>query len=116
MDLETGSEEQTDLAKDEVDESEDKYTLTLQYPIEVGKRTITELKFARIKGKHLRGLPPVQHNAVSFDFLLGLLKNLTRQPPSVIDELQGDDLMEAIERTGDFFDDSPLTTSISSAI
>ena len=109
------------LVEDSIADDEPKYEvvdgktiLKLQYPIVFGTTTIEQLEFAKLKGKHLRGLPPLKENEITFDFLLSLVHKLTAQPPSVVDELQGEDLMGAIEVAGDFFDSSPLTTPNSS--
>ena len=91
-----------------------KIILKLKHPIIFGSTTIEQLEFAVLKGKHLRGLPPMKEKEVSFDFLLQLVHKLTAQPPRVIDELEGEDVMAAIEVAGDFFDYSPLTTPTSS--
>lgn len=113
--------ENTELVEDSIEEPkhevvDGKTILKLKHPIVFGSATIEQLEFAVLKGKHLRGLPPIKEDEVSFDFLLQLVHKLTAQTPRVIDELQGEDLMAAIEVAGDFFDNSPLTTPISSGI
>lgn len=69
----------------------------LQYPIEYGSELISELKLRRAKGKEYRMF---QSGEPSMDDMLNLLGKLSGQPPSVIDELDGDDLGPLFEALG----------------
>ena len=75
-------------------------TYTLQFPVEYGDQVITELKIRRPQGKHLRGL---KLGALEdLETMLDLLGSLSGQPPQVIDILDGQDVMAALEVLGDF--------------
>lgn len=74
-------------------------TLTLKYPVTQGSETISELVFERrLRAKDFRGLPL----NLGFDDMFTLLSRLTANPPSVIDELDTEDLMAAVEVVSDF--------------
>lgn len=62
--------------------------------------TVSELSFARPKAKQLRVID--QHKG-EMAMLLALLGVLTGQPQKVIDELDADDLGEAVEIVKGFF-------------
>ena len=68
--------------------------VTLQHPIHFGSELISELRLRRAKGKEYRmfhaGEPSISE-------MLDLLATLAGQPPSVIDELDGDDLEPAFD-------------------
>lgn len=66
----------------------------LQHPIEYGSEMIYELKLRRAKGKEYRAF---HGGDPSMDEMLDLLGKLSGQPPSVIDELDGDDIEGAFE-------------------
>lgn len=74
-------------------------TITLRKPIESGKQTITEITIRPVRGKDLRMLklsdPPLVQT-------LNMLSWLSGQPLKVVDELEGDDLGEAIKVVNDF--------------
>lgn len=95
-------------------------TIQLAHPIQLGSESITELKFQRLKAKHLRGLPPFVttdegKTEFGFDFLLILASRLCAEHSAVIDELEGEDIFEVVGVVGDFFGDSPLTLKMPSA-
>jgi hypothetical protein len=74
-------------------------TIDLKYPIQQGQETITHLEFMRRpKAKDLKGLPV----NLGFDELMTILGRLTGHPPSVLGELDFDDLMVAVEVVTDF--------------
>lgn len=75
-------------------------TITLQTPITHGSEIITELTFGRqIRGKDLRGLPLT----LGFEHLLILAGRLCNQPPAVMEQLEGPDLLAVVETAGVFF-------------
>ncbi|WP_027367402.1 phage tail assembly protein [Desulfocurvibacter africanus] len=68
--------------------------ITLKHPIQQGSQTITELTFERrLKAKDFKGLP----TSLGFDEMFLLIGRLSAQPPSVIDELDTEDLMSCME-------------------
>jgi len=82
-------------------------TLTLKHPIQQGSETITKLEVTqRLKAKHFKGIPAQD---ILFDHMIKLLSKLTAQPPSVIEELDSEDLFPAVEMVNDFLPGS-LTT------
>lgn len=88
-------------------------TLTLEHPVEEGHDKIEELEFEALKAKHLKGLPPFKVDKdegyeMSFDFLIGLVRNVTNQSTHVIDELEASDFFKASEIVCGFLEDSPL--------
>lgn len=75
-------------------------TITLRHPVVHGAESITELTFSRaVKGKDLRGLPL----SMGFEHLLILAGRLCGQPPSVMEQLEGEDLLTVVETAGVFF-------------
>ncbi|MBO3274128.1 phage tail assembly protein [Pseudomonas schmalbachii] len=65
-------------------------TVPLIEPIQFGSETITELTLKRVKFKHLRQIPDLQH--ITTDELGHLIERISGQPKAVIDELDGEDL------------------------
>jgi hypothetical protein len=78
----------------------------LEYPVEFGQETIFELRLRRVKGKEFRLL---KSEEPSVDEMMDILGRLSGQPPSVIDELDGDDLQAAFEAMGKCMPRSPET-------
>lgn len=73
--------------------------IALQAPIKSGSEVISQLVFkGPLKGKHMKGLPLVLH----YDHLLTLAGRLCGQPPHVMDELSGPDLMTTLEVVSSF--------------
>ena len=82
-------------------------SLTLKHPIQLGTETITELKvMKRLRARQFKGIPAQN---ILFDHMLVLIGKLTGQPPSVIEELDSEDLFPAMELVNDFLPNS-LTT------
>lgn len=73
-------------------------TITLKHPIQFGERTVTELSFDRLKGKHLRKLSAKP----TMDDLLGLASKSAKEPPALFDEMDAEDVMSVAEVIGDF--------------
>lgn len=73
-------------------------TITLKHPIEFGDRTVTELTFERLKGKHLRKLSAKP----TMNDLLELASKSAKEPPALFDEMDGVDVMAVAEVIGDF--------------
>lgn len=74
--------------------------ITLQTPVSQGTESITTLEFKRpLKGRDLKGLPL----EFGFEHLLVLAGRLCGQPPSVMDQLEGEDLLAVVETAGAFF-------------
>lgn len=81
--------------------------ITLLEPIAFGSETITELKITRPKGKHLRSMP-MDPNVGDF---LDLAGKLTGYPPSVMDELDAEDVTQVAEAVEAFLDGGQKTGS-----
>lgn len=78
-------------------------TIPLKHPVQHGNETVAALDFMRRpKAKDLRGLPV----NLGFDELMTVLGRMTSQPPSVINELDLEDLMAAVEVVTDFLPSS----------
>lgn len=76
-------------------------TLTLKTPVSRGSETITELVFTGpLKGRHVKGLP--LGSTMCMEHILMVGGRLCGQPPSVMDELQGEDLFAVLEITSGF--------------
>ena len=82
-------------------------SIKLKYPIQHGSETINELRVEkRLKAKMFKGIPAQD---MLFDHMLVLLGRLTGQPPSIIEELDSEDLFPAVEMVNSFLPGS-LTT------
>lgn len=62
--------------------------ITLQYPVEYGSQTISEVTIERPKAKHMRGIKDIQ----SIDGSLAMIAKVINQPPSFVDELDAADI------------------------
>lgn len=81
--------------------------LKLKYPVQRGSETVSELRvMKRPRAKHFKGIPAQN---IMFDHMLVLLGKITGQPPSIIEELDSEDLFPAIELVNAFLPSS-LTT------
>jgi len=78
-------------------------TVQLKEPIQHGTEAITSLTLHPLKARDLRGMS--LDNPGMGDFM-DILSNSARQPPSVIEELDVEDLMECIGVVKDFFPSS----------
>ena len=72
--------------------------IKLNTPIQWGTETITELELRAPKAKDMRGMPL----QLAMDDMLTLASRCTAQPPSVIDELEFNDLTRVMEEIGNF--------------
>lgn len=82
--------------------------LKLKHPIVKGSETIAELEFrGPLKGRHVKGVPVGR--AMCMEHILMVGGRLCNQPPSVMDELQGEDLLATMEITSDFLEGGPTT-------
>lgn len=72
--------------------------IKLTTPIQYGTETISELELRAPKAKDMRGLPL----NMDMDSMLMLASRCAAQPPSVIDELEFDDLTAVMEAIGSF--------------
>lgn len=77
----------------------DPVVVMLRKPVEFGKTTITELMIRPVRGKDLRRLKPTDPPLVQ---TLNMLSWLSGQPLQVVDELEGDDLGNALRVVNDF--------------
>lgn len=82
--------------------------LKLKHPIGEGETAITELEFrGPLKGKHLKGVP--LGYAMCMEHVLMVGGRLCNQPPSVMGELQGEDLFAAMDIASGFLPAGPKT-------
>ncbi len=80
-------------------------TIVLHTPVTHGDLTISELTFSRpLKGKDMRGIPL----SIGMEHLLLLAGRVCGQPPSVMEQLEGDDLLAVLEIVGHFFGNGQL--------
>jgi hypothetical protein len=71
----------------------------LKYPVNQGTETINELRFERrLKARDFKGLS----QEARMDEMLVLAGRLCAQPPSVIEELDAEDMLSVMEVIGDF--------------
>lgn len=77
----------------------------LKYPYKYGQEEITEITLRRPKGKDLRKLPA----AMDTGDILNLAAALSGHAPSVIDEMDAEDVVEVIEAVSDFLPGSRPT-------
>lgn len=93
--------------------------LELKHPVMQGHEEITKLEFETLKGRHMKGLPAFKVSndesfELSFDFLYGLIRNLSNESELVIDELEGVDFFAAMEIVGRFLEHSPVNIKMPS--
>ncbi len=82
-------------------------TIELRKPIRFGVGMVTSLTFRPCKAKDLRKL----QSDKPMQMIIDLAGYLSGQPKEVIDELEGDDLAEAIKIVSGFIPGSPATGS-----
>jgi hypothetical protein len=88
----------------------DRTTLALKTPVKFGDQTIAELQIRKPKARDMRALKV----SGTFDDQLKLLGRLAGQPDPVIDELEIEDMTEALKIVAGFMPDGPETgTSVS---
>lgn len=68
-------------------------TLVLQCPVEYGDTLITELRLRRPQGKHLKNVDIEKIDSGNFAAILDLAADLSGQPPTVFDMLEGEDVI-----------------------
>lgn len=83
--------------------------LELKEPFDFGGEEIKSLKFKKMKGKHLKG---VSAGELKTDSLFLIASRLTDMPPSVFDEMGGEDAMGVIEIVSGFLVGSRPTGGI----
>lgn len=84
--------------------------IPLKHPFSFGEgRTVSELTFERLKGKHLRklGQRPTMND------LLELASKAASEPPALFDEMDAEDVMTVAEVIGDFLGGSLPTGATS---
>ena len=99
IDEEKIQEEATAGYKAAIGKSRDPVTVHLDYPIEYGDETITEVTLRRAKGKDVKALPPEP----GVSDLLNLAGKLGGLMPKVLDELDASDAMKLVEVVNVFF-------------
>lgn len=88
----------------------DSKTLKLKHPIKYGSEEIQELTFKKPKAKDLRGLKI--GSTLTMGDIIDLGAKMSGNAPSVLDELEVDDLMEVAEIVGNFIGSSQETGKI----
>ena len=90
------------MPKKKEENSPESIVVKLQYPIEWGSETISEVSLKRPKGKHLKGL--TLSSDVILDQLINIASKISAHPPSVFDEMDATDLLRVTGEVGRFFD------------
>lgn len=85
--------------------NEEGVKITLNYPIEFGDETVSEVTLRRPRGKDLKGL----HNlSTSHDDQIKLIARLIGRPVSFVEEMDlSSDLMKIMEETERFLPNGP---------
>lgn len=82
-------------------------TLALKHPFQFGEsRTVSELTFQRLKGKHIK---KINLAAPSMGDLLELASKSAGEPPSLFDEMDAEDVVSVLEVVGSFLGSSQAT-------
>lgn len=84
-------------------------TVKLRQPIHFGSQVVEELTVRPVKGRDLRRIQAPQDRQLQLT--MELAGYLTGQVREVIDELEGEDLVEVLTVVASFFSGSPLTGS-----
>lgn len=85
-------------------------TIKLTNPIVQGSETITSLTFpGSLKGRHVRDMPLTSQ--MTAGDLLKIASRMCGEPPSVMDELEGADLMDVLSLVGGFLQPGQKTGS-----
>lgn len=75
-------------------------TIDLEHPVMHGTQEVTQLVLqGPLRGKHLKGIPL---DTITFDHVLLIAGRMCGQVPTVMEQLQGDDLMRVIQETSGF--------------
>lgn len=83
------------------------YTLKLKHPFPWGTEQKSEVIFARrLKGKDMKG---IQTSAIKMDDMMMMLSRITGEAPAVIQELDTEDLFEAIGVLNSFLPSGQMT-------
>ena len=79
-------------------------TRVLDNPITLGKKTITEITFKPINGGHMRRVKSAASQEIAMT--MELVSLCSGEVTQVTDQLEGNDLMFAMEVVGNFLDPS----------
>ena len=91
------------------------FVLPLQKPVELGQRTITELRLRAPKGKDYRSAP-MNLEGASFNVMMEFGARLAGEIPRVIDELGPIDVVRFVEIANHFFAGAPEGIGTSSSV
>lgn len=94
------------MAKDKTN-ADGRMVVALKHPVQFGSEKITRLEFKRPKARHFRGLPLEP----KVGDIMDLMARLADVPPSVIDELEPEDLEAASSIVGGFMPGGRATGS-----
>ena len=84
-------------------------SLVLKHPIKLGTLDpVKVLNFSRLKGKHLRGFNMTNP---TMDDLLQLAEKMTQQTTAFFDEMDATDVMEVLDKVGNYLGSSQETGS-----
>lgn len=78
----------------------DKSVYTLKHPVQIGTETISQVKFGKIKGKHMRSLPGVKE-AYTMGTIMDLAAKVMGESSAVLDEMEAEDVMGVCEIVGE---------------
>lgn len=84
--------------EEQKDEKPAKVTYKLKYPVKWGSETIAEIELGRLKGKDIKAM---NKNSIMGD-LMKLAAKSAKQPNSLFDEMDAEDVLEINEIVGDF--------------
>lgn len=94
-----GESEEADPRVSEYEFRDEKYIIKLKHPFKFGQREVTELPMRKPVGKDLRKLSGSPNN----NEMMTMVEHLSNETKSVIDRLDCQDTLEAIEFVGKFF-------------
>ena len=78
----------------------------LKYPVKWGQETIDSIKFdRRLKAKDMKGIPA---SHIQFEHMIKLLAKLTGIAETMLDEIDGEDIMAVMEVVQGFLPSGPV--------
>jgi hypothetical protein len=73
---------------------------TLKHPVKIGSETITEVKFGRIKGKHMRSLPG-DPKLYTLGTIMDLAGKVMGESSILLDEMDSEDVTGVCDIVGE---------------
>jgi hypothetical protein len=84
-----------------VDNGDGTVTVRLRSPLNPGPKAIDSLTFQRMRAKHMRG-QVLQAGRIEWDLLMTIASRLTGIAPSILGELEGEDMQDVLGVTNRF--------------